>query len=65
MSENVEIPSFLVGYQVYQEGRMLILSRHVTDRRIVASLSRRKDANSQLIARSRIGVAKSIKKEGC
>ena len=26
MSENVEIPSFLVGYQVYQEGRMLILS---------------------------------------
>ena len=29
MSENVEIPSFLVGYQVYQEGRMLILSKIV------------------------------------
>ncbi len=31
MSENVEIPSFLVGYQVYQEGRMLILSVRATE----------------------------------
>ena len=49
MSENVEIPSFLVGYQVYQEGRMLILSWRDDAYDDTPSLSRRKDANSQLV----------------
>ena len=65
MSENVEIPSFLAGYQVYQEGRMLILSFDHPLFWFVASLSRRKDANSQLSTVVLWVWVKSIKKEGC
>ena len=65
MSENVEIPSFLVGYQVYQEGRMLILSVSMSITCPQASLSRRKDANSQHCCDASIYNDKSIKKEVC
>ena len=65
MSENVEIPSFLVGYQVYQEGRMLILSQTAGYPQVLSSLSRRKDANSQPRSNGITCGSKSIKKEGC
>ena len=44
---------------------MLILSRSVRDSTVQASLSRRKDANSQLMIGVPLALNKSIKKEGC
>ena len=44
---------------------MLILSPIESARRRPASLSRRKDANSQHIGRVILASFKSIKKEGC
>ena len=51
--------------QVYQKGRMLILSDTMQPRPRFPSLSKRKDANSQLDGEGMPGVGKFIKKEGC
>ncbi len=44
---------------------MLILSKQIMKSLPSASLSRRKDANSQRIGSRGVNTSKSIKKEGC
>ena len=55
----------LIGYQVYQEGRMLIPSDAAKGDTRATSLSRGTNANSQLLPNLNRGIAKSIKRDEC